>query len=156
LSLKDDPRQCHCTRLIQMDPRGSIPQWVVTMSKKRGADGFLRLRKIFASLPEETNVEIPVSKPNVDSKINANDVNTSNNTTHSILREQQYPKRTSSPKPMSSGTTNHNNNNNKISKNVVESDDDDQYQEAQEFIPEDLNKTHSVSLTTPMRITNDK
>ena len=40
------------TRIIQMDPRGSIPSWVLTLQKKRGVESVIKLQKIFEGLQE--------------------------------------------------------------------------------------------------------
>jgi hypothetical protein len=40
------PDKCMCIRMAQLDPKGMIPAWVVSIGKRRAATSFANLRRV--------------------------------------------------------------------------------------------------------------
>src|SRR5687768_9548741 len=41
-----EKNKCYCIRMVQMDPKGMIPGWVVNAGKKKAASTFLEMKRV--------------------------------------------------------------------------------------------------------------
>lgn len=58
---EDQPNKCTCSRLVQLDPKGMIPAWVVNLGKKKAGSSFLALKKV--AILQLSNQIIPIANP---------------------------------------------------------------------------------------------
>jgi len=69
--IEGDQNSCRCTRILQLDPKGMIPAWIVNAGKKRSLQSHLIMKRIMEEIlpkeEQESNQIISIPKQIEDS-----------------------------------------------------------------------------------------